>query len=77
MFSLLLLKNAAGTCHWQNDSAAGNYLEQHEKGKCISIQWNLANWDYQWVTRSTQLYLSLSPAISFQMFQALRFYSCD
>lgn len=40
MFSLLLLKNAAGTCHWQNDSTAGNYLEQHEKGKCISIYWN-------------------------------------
>lgn len=47
MFSLLLLKNAAGTCHWQNDSTAGNYLEQHEKGKCISIYWNLESWVYQ------------------------------
>lgn len=46
MFSLLLLKNASGTYHWQNDSTAGNYLEQREKGKCISIQWNLESWDY-------------------------------
>lgn len=67
MFSLLPLKNAAGTRHWQNDSTAGNYWEQHEKGKCIYIQWNLASWDYQWVTRYIQLYLSLTPAISFQI----------
>lgn len=68
MFSLLLPKNAAGTCHWQNDSTAGNYLEQHEKGKYISFQQNLESWDYQWVTRYIQLYLSLTLAISFQMF---------
>lgn len=65
MFSLLLLQNAAGTCHWQNDSTAGNYLEQHEKGKCISFQWNFESWDYQWVTSHLWLYLSLTPAISF------------
>lgn len=66
MFIMLVLKNAAERCHWQSDSTAGNCLKQHEKGKCVSLQGNLEAWDYQWVTRNAQLYLSLPDAISFQ-----------
>lgn len=77
MFSLLILKNAAGTCHWQTDSIAGNYLEQREKGRYISLQGNLEGWDYERVIRYIQLFPSLTSAISFKMLLSLRFYCCD